>query len=262
VPTTRDFIFWLPKLLDFVEQPLAWVLLLLLVALVLFWRRRQRAALRTVVVATLLLACLGVEAVPEIILQRLEDAYPATTRSPGEFEGVLVLGGGLEGGIKAVERNQTLLGGSAERVTTAVALARDFPNLKIVLTGYAGVNQPGGLSEAQGTVRFFREQGLPTSRLIVEPAARNTAEIAENVKTITGIDPSKPWLLLTSAWNMPRALLAFRKAGWNVEPLPVDYFTGTSIRFARYSIARGSFAWSVALHELLGIAWYRVTGRL
>ena len=264
MPTTRDLFFWLPKLVDFVERPLDWVLLLLVSSLVLFWRRRERAARRTVVLATLLLALVGVQAVPEVILQRLENAYPPTTRPPSEFEGVIVLGSGLERTLKPAERNQTSLGSAAERVTSAAALARSFPKLKMVPTGYAGADQPADLSAdlsvAQGTVRFFREQGLPTDQLIIEPKSRNTSEIAENVKTIADIDPSKPWLLLTSAWNMPRALLSFRKSGWNVEPWPVDYLTGLSSRRGRFSY-RNSSAWSVVLHEVLGIVWYKATGR-
>jgi uncharacterized SAM-binding protein YcdF (DUF218 family) len=235
---------------------------LLTVAVFLFWRRRERPARRTVVAATLLLAFLGIEVIPEMILQRLENAHPPTTRSPAEFVGVLVLGGGLDGGIKAIERGQTLLGGSAERVTAAAALARRYPNLKIVLTGYAGVREPAELSEAESTVRFFQEQDVPTTQVIVEPASRNTFEIAENVKGLPGVDASKPWLLLTSAWNMPRAMGAFKKAGWNVDAMPVDYVTGTTIRYFRFSVAQGAWAWQVALHELLGMAWYRVTGRL
>jgi uncharacterized SAM-binding protein YcdF (DUF218 family) len=262
MPTTRDLFFWLPKLLAMVEDPLQWGLFLLFVSLLLLWRRRERAARRTLALTALLFAFLGIVFVPEAILQRLENAYPGTVRSPAEFEGVLVLGGGLDAARKARERGQTLLNGSAERVTTAAALARRFPDLKMVLTGYAGFGQSAELPEAEAAVRFFEAQGLPTSRLIVEPTSRNTFEIAENVKRLPGIEPARPWLLLTSAWNMPRALLAFRKAGWNVEPLPVDYVTGTTIDYFQFSVLTGANAWSRVLHEVLGMAWYRLTGRL
>jgi uncharacterized SAM-binding protein YcdF (DUF218 family) len=143
-----------------------------------------------------------------------------------------------------------------------VSLARRFPDLRIVLTGYAGVGQPDERPEAEATLEFFRTQDAPVARVMVEPAARNTFEIAENVRSLPGIDASRPWLLVTSAWNMPRALLAFRRAGWNVEPLPVDYVTGTTLDYYRFSVLTGANAWSRVLHELLGMAWYRITGRL
>jgi uncharacterized SAM-binding protein YcdF (DUF218 family) len=247
---------------EFVQRPLDWVLLLLLIALVLFWRGRVRGARRAVVATTVLLLLFGIRAVPELIVQRLENAFPATTRSPAEFEGVVGLGGGLDGGVNAVSHGQTALTGAAERMTTALILARKYPALKIVLTGYAGIFEPSTHSEAAAAVRFFEEQGAPTTQLILEPTARNTSEIAQNTRNLPGVDPSKPWLLLTSAWNMPRALLSFRKAGWNVEPLPVDFATGPVTPWFEYSVARGVGAWSLVLHEVVGIVWYRLTGRL
>ena len=262
MPSSRDLLFWIPKMLDFFEQPLDWVLALLLIAVILFWRRHTRAGVRVVLAATSLLAAIGLVAIPDVILQRLENEFRPTARATGEFEGLIVLGGGLDGGQTAEERGQTLLGSSAERATTALAIARRAPQLKIVVTGYAGLDEPDHLSEAAATVRFFEEQGLPTSGVIVEPTARNTSEIAENVKRLGGIDPARPWLLVTSAWNMPRALLTFKKAGWNVEPMPVDYVTGTSLDYFQFSLHRGAARWNMALHELLGILWYRLTGRL
>ncbi len=257
-----DFLFWTPQVFEFVQRPLDWVLLLLLAALVLFWRGRTRGGRRAVIAATLLMVLFGVRAAPELIVRRLENTYPATSRSPAEFEGVVVLGGGLDGSVNAASHGQTALTGSAERMTTALVLARKYPALKIVLTGYGGMFEPSTHSEAAAAMRFFEEQGAPTTQLILEPTARNTSEIAANTKRLPGIDPSRPWLLLTSAWNMPRALLSFRKAGWNVEPLPVDYATGPVIPWFEYSVSRGAGAWSLVLHEVMGMVWYRLTGRL
>lgn len=262
MPTARDLFYWLPKVLAVVEEPLQWVLFMLVLSLLLSWRGRERAARRLVAAAVLLLAFVGAVVVPEAILQRLENAYPATARSPTEFDGALVLGGGLDSARKARERGQTLLNGSAERVTTAVALAARFPDLTIVVTGYAGVGQSDERSEAEATLAFFEAHGASTSRLVVEPKSRNTFEIAENSGTLPGVDRSRRWLLVTSAWNMPRALWTFRKAGWNVEPFPVDYMTGTTLDYFRFSVLTGANAWSRVLHEVLGIAWYRLTGRL
>jgi uncharacterized SAM-binding protein YcdF (DUF218 family) len=260
--TTRDLFFWAPKVLDVIEQPLGWVLLLLIASLVLRQRRRDRAARRMQIAATMLLGAIGIVAVPEFLLQQLENTFPPTQRAITEFSGVIVLGGGMDGGSRALERGQPALTGSAERVTTAVAMARHSPQLKIIVTGYAGVWEPTHLSEAGATMAFFEQQNAPTASVVVEPSARNTFEIAENAKALPGVDATRPWLLLTSAWNMPRALLTFKKAGWNVEPMPVDYATGTTIRYLRYSILAGGGAWSRVLHELIGIAWYRLTGRL
>ena len=44
-------------------------------------------------------------------------------------------------------------------------------------------------------------------------------------KALADPKPGQRWLLITSAWHMPRAIGLFRKAGFNVEAWPVDYRT-------------------------------------
>ncbi len=78
---------------------------------------------------------------------------------------------------------------------------------------------------------------------------------------MSGIDPRKPWILITSASHMPRALAVFRKQGWNVTPYSVDFYTGLSTPWTSYSLGI-SGKWYIALHEYLGILAYRLTGRI
>jgi uncharacterized SAM-binding protein YcdF (DUF218 family) len=97
---------------------------------------------------------------------------------------------------------------------------------------------------------------------LYENRSRDTYENATFSRQIEGVDATKRWLLITSARHMPRAMGVFRKAGWNVAPWPVDYSTGLSIDYFDFSVVRGAGRWETVLHELLGLALYRVTGRL
>ena len=76
-----------------------------------------------------------------------------------------------------------------------------------------------------------------------------------------GIDPQLPWLLLTSAWHMPRAMAVFEKQGWNVTAYPVDFRAGQQTPWLQYHMATGAKKWHTALHELLGLLAYRLSGR-
>jgi uncharacterized SAM-binding protein YcdF (DUF218 family) len=78
---------------------------------------------------------------------------------------------------------------------------------------------------------------------------------------MAGVEPTQPWLLVTSAWHMPRALATFRKAGWIVTPYPVDFRTGTETPWTEYSLANGAKKWQLALHEWVGLLAYRLAGR-
>ena len=77
---------------------------------------------------------------------------------------------------------------------------------------------------------------------------------------MNGIDHKKPWLLLTSAFHMPRAMGVFSRTGWNATPWPVDYRATAHDSWFDFSLHDGPQLWELALHEWLGFYAYRVTG--
>jgi len=94
-----------------------------------------------------------------------------------------------------------------------------------------------------------------------ESRSRTTYENAVFTAALPGVDKRRPWLLVTSAWHMPRALATFRAAGWNVTPYPVDYRTGTRTPWTEYSLVDSLRRWGIALHEWAGLLAYRLAGR-
>jgi uncharacterized SAM-binding protein YcdF (DUF218 family) len=254
--------FVLSKSLSFLEQPLNWVFTLMLLATLLAYGRRVTLARRLYVCGAAIIVMTGVVAAPEVLIKKLEDAYPREAIDISSCEGAIVLGGAFDSGLRSLERNQVLLSGAGERVTTAVALARLYPKLKILHVGYSGALDERGWSEAERAARFFDEQGVAPGRVLYENQSRDTYENATLSRQVEGVDATKPWLLITSARHMPRAMAAFRKAGWNVVAWPVDYATGHSVNYLDFSVLGGASRWQTVLHELLGLALYRVTGRV
>jgi uncharacterized SAM-binding protein YcdF (DUF218 family) len=155
---------------------------------------------------------------------------------------------------------------AAERLTETAALARRFPQAKIVLTG-GGVellSAPTVGADAAGLV--MRDLGIGDGgRLLLEPEARDTWENAVKTKALVNPKPGERWLLVTSAWHMPRAMGAFHRAGFPVEPWPVDYRTagwGDAFQlFPFESPAQGLRQLDLAVHEWLGLLAYRLSGR-
>lgn len=253
--------FVLAKLLDFVTQPLAWVLLLLLLGLLLQkrWQRSGRALLWSAL-AVLLLQ--GWEPLPDAVLRRLEQQHPAPAQPDlSRYAGVIVLGGATEASYVWEGHTQPALNHAAERLTAALPLMQQAPQLRLLYTGGVGGLRGEGLTEAERARRFYLGLGLPPERLLLEDAARTTYENAVLSAALPGVDPTRPWLLLTSAWHMPRSMAVFEKAGWNVTPWPADYRAGLATPWNEYSLAQGAAKWHTALHELLGLWVYRLTGR-
>lgn len=256
--------FIVSKVLAFATQPLAWVALLLLAGLLVQrWRRRTGPGLIWLGLAVLLLQ--GWEPLPDALIRRLETRYPVVNDLPDaqRYAGVVVLGGALEPSpIWEAHRGQPALNDAAERMTATLPLLQRHPHLQLLFTGGQGELLGQGLTEAERARIFYASQDAPLQQLRLESASRNTHENAVLSAALPGIDKTRPWLLVTSAWHMPRAMATFEKAGWNVTAYPVDFRTGETTPWTAYSLGGGNGRWLLALHEYLGLLAYRLSGKL
>lgn len=255
--------FFLSKLLNLLAQPLNGILLLLALAWYL-GKSKPRTARRLLAIGGVLLGLSGVTTLPDALIGQLEDQYPELDPHANltDYTGIIVLGGALASGRISSYHPQPQLNASAERMTQAFALWRLNTSLKVVFTGGEGDLLGTGPSEAERARNFFESMGLPNEALILEDRSHNTYENALFTKELPGVDPRKRWLLVTSAYHMPRSLRTFEKAGWNVTPYPVDFRTGGITPLTNYSLRDGAEQWELLLHEQLGIAMYRLFGRI
>jgi uncharacterized SAM-binding protein YcdF (DUF218 family) len=250
------------KFLAFLTQPLAWVALLMVLAILLI-RRHPRRAQMLGCGAVVLLVLLGWEPLPDAVLRPLEGRYPPVSAHADlkAYVGVIVLGGALEPAYVWSVPDQSALGDAAERVTEVLPLLKRQPQLRLLFTGGEGELFAKDLTEAERARRFFTAQGVPDSQLILESASRTTYENAVLSKALPGVDARQPWLLVTSAWHMPRSMAVFEHAGWNVTAYPVDFRAGQATPWTQYSMDEGAKKWRIALHEVIGLWIYRLTGR-
>ena len=70
---------------------------------------------------------------------------------------------------------------------------------------------------------IFHKLGIAVDRIHYEDQSRNTAENAVLTKRVVKPSDGGQWIVITSAFHMPRAIGTFRKAGWQAIPYPVDY---------------------------------------
>lgn len=205
----------------------------------------------------------GWEPLPDALIRQLEAQYagPPPGTSLTQYTGIVVLGGALEPSYIWEGHSQVALNDAAERMTVPITLLQQYPHLRLLFTGGEGELFADGLSEAERAKIFFDSMGVPAQRVLYESASHTTYENAIFSATVPGVNPTQPWLLLTSASHMPRAVATFRKAGWNVTPYPVDFRTGSKTPWTQYSLANSARKWHLALHELAGLLAYRLAGR-
>jgi uncharacterized SAM-binding protein YcdF (DUF218 family) len=118
------------------------------------------------------------------------------------------------------------------------------------------------VSEAAVADKFFREQGLDPTRLILEGKSRNTAENASLSLLIANPQPGEKWVLVTSASHMPRAMRSFKAAGWPILiPYPVDYRSNSLSSGLGWNLLRNAQILNLAAKEYSGQLIYALAGR-
>jgi uncharacterized SAM-binding protein YcdF (DUF218 family) len=195
-----------------------------------------------------------------IILLPLDQRFPPFSENGISPTGVIVLGGGFE--VDLSEIHDQFVGNDAdERQIYMADLARRFPESRIIFSG--GGTVPGAsINEADVIARYAEVLSLPRSRLILDNRSRNTYENARFTADLVKPKPAERWILVTSAWHMPRAVGCFRKFGFTVVPFPVDYRTGrwhSRLGFGTPVSERLTLL-DMAVKEWIGLAAYRIAG--
>jgi uncharacterized SAM-binding protein YcdF (DUF218 family) len=254
--------FVLAKILGFFALPSNILISLGLVGVVLMATRFARAGRRLAVIALILIAIAGYSPFGNALILPLEDRFPQWDAARGAPAGIISIGGALET-VVASERHQVALNEAAERVTAIAELARRYPEARIVFTGGSGNLIYGGGSEAELAGRLFESFGIAKERITLEDKSRDTAENARFTKELMQPKPAERWLIVTSAYHMPRTMGVFRAAGFSAEAYPVDYRTRGTMDLLRpfNNLGDGLRRTDTAAREWVGLLIYRLTGR-
>ncbi|MER8749896.1 YdcF family protein [Mesorhizobium sp. M1050] len=254
--------FYFSKIFWFFIQPLNLAIFLLLAGLLAAMIGRRRLAVTGCVLAFLILALSAWTSLGAMMLNPLEERF-ARPKLPEKVDGIVVLGGGFEGSINLV-RGGYELNSSGDRMVEAAILARRFPTAKVIVSGDTGELFPDGEGDAATAPRLFTALGVTADRLILENKSRNTYENAVFSKELVTPKPGETWLLVTSAFHMPRAKALFDKAGFATVPWPVDYRTSgrEGIGLFRDNPADSLQATTVAIREWIGLIAYWLSGRI
>jgi uncharacterized SAM-binding protein YcdF (DUF218 family) len=256
--------FLLSKLVWFCFQPSTLIGLAGLVGVVLLGRGRLVAGRRWMCGAVLAYWIGGLSPLSDVLIAPLEARFPRPDLSSlnDRVDGIIVLGGAEDGRVNAV-RELMSLGDAAERVTEAVALARRFPQAKLVYSGGSDAIVLSKRPEARQALQLFTALGIDRARVIIEETSRNTHENATFTKALVTPKSGERWLLVTSSWHMPRSIGIFRQADFDVIPWPVDYRTpvGMALLMPQSSMSVGLHRLDFITREYVGLLVYWVTGR-
>ncbi len=254
--------------LFFVAAKIAWALLrfetwlLVLLALALWGQLRGRVRLSSLASGAALAALLAIGFLPlgDPLLRRIELVHPSPDL-PERVDGIIILGG-AEDAVRSAEWGAPQVNEAAERLISGALLAERFPEARVVFTGGSGslvqVHERG----ADWAGPLLIDLGIEPERLLLERNSRNTAENAVMSRLLAQPQEGELWILVTSAFHMPRAMRSFEAAGWpEVIAYPVDY---RSLPFGRgigWDPAGHIHTFNLALKEQIGLAAYAIGRR-
>ncbi|MDU6411989.1 MAG: envelope biogenesis factor ElyC [Yersiniaceae bacterium] len=209
-------LFDLKKLLGGLMMPLSFLLLMMGVALILLWFTRwQRSGKVLFSLAWLVLLLLSLQPVADRMLRPLENRYP-TYQGQQPVSYIVVLGGGYTFD-PAWAPSSNLIGNSLPRVNEGVRQYRRHPGAKLVFTGAAAPTNP--VSSAKTAALVAESLGVPPEDIMLLDTPRDTQQEAAQVARLVG---HHPFLLVTSANHLPRALGFFHAQGLTPIPVPAN----------------------------------------
>ena len=251
--------FFLSKVLAFLFSPLVWSFSL---ALVSFFVRGGGTARRLRVSAiTLLYICSNSFFVDECF-RHWEPVTRDHDSNAARYEGAIILGGLGDIDLRQQKIN---FGRSGDRLFQALPLYYSGKVKRLIFTGGSGSVEFPEKREGLSVRKYLRSIHFPDSALIVESESKNTYENAVLLKKkLDSLKLKGPFLLVTSAYHMPRAEAVFRKAGYNsLEPFITNKVSGVR-RFTPDHLlipnAGALVAFETLVHEWFGFAVYKLKG--
>ncbi|MBY0382196.1 MAG: YdcF family protein [Xanthobacteraceae bacterium] len=250
------------KIFGFLTTPSNVIALVCVIGVLLLLTRWRACGRGVTALGVALLVIGGFSPLGNLLFLPLTERFPAWQQTQQAPTGIIVLGGAIYPDLSEA-RKMPELNGAAERMTAGVELAQRYPNAKFVFTGGNASLFDRRLSEATYAGKFFEGLGIPKDRIILEDRSRTTFENALFSKELLKPKPGDYWLVVTSAYHMPRAIGSFRAAGFDVHAYPVDWRTrGWRDAWTPFeSISDGLHRLDMAVHEWIGLAGYRVAGR-
>ena len=224
--------FLLKKIISIALMPLSISIVLIFIALIYLYRDKIKKAKRYLTFSLLWLMLISSPPFGSFLLKFLENDYPTLKEIPQDVEYLLILGGKKE-----------------HRGWEVLRLYQQRPDIKIITSGYALY---GDTSEASVTALFLERSGIKKESILSHERAKDTEEEALAMKKRIG---EKPFILVTSAYHMPRAMKFFTNKGLNPIAAPTDFNNRTEDNmlnmFQGTQLNKTERAW----HEYIGLLW-------
>ncbi|OGT27173.1 MAG: hypothetical protein A3I77_00630 [Gammaproteobacteria bacterium RIFCSPLOWO2_02_FULL_42_14] len=250
--------FWFKKFISAYLLPTPFGLLFLCAGLILLWFHRAKKTRRVfLVMGFLVLLAFSVGPIPNLLTEHLQSQYRPMLNPPATIHKIVVLGAGASD-KKDEPPNLSLDAASLSRLLEGIRLfhliQKNNPDAKLILSGGRVFESPASSGKMRNTAVML---GMSDQNIVLENGSQDTREEAIHLRKILG---KSPFLLVTSATHMPRAMALFQHAGTHPIAAPTQFSGARCHMFCYIPNATSLLKSDIAIHEYLGIVWARLRG--
>jgi len=262
----NSFFFLFSKLAWSLLSPGNLIIIFLVFGVILLLFNKKTAA-KTVLLPTAALSfALMIYPLGDYLIKPLESRFSKPTDLPNNIAGIIMLGGG-EDLERSLSWHTAELGEAGDRYIGTADLASYYPNAKVIFTGGSGqVRLQDTQGEGSIAEKILTSVGIGSDRFIIESKSRNTYENFKNtlplLPHIQNASISAPYLLVTSAYHMPRAVGVARQQQLEVIPYPVDFYSSREdLRQWGFNFDEHLKVLELAWREWIGLTVYYLTNK-
>lgn len=230
--------FLIKKIIAWFLMPMPLGMMMLLSVVWLLHRGNLRRAKQLLLGTFLWFSVVTHAKISSLFLLPLETEYEKIEQIPAEVEYILLLGGDKE-----------------RRAWEAVRLYHQVKNAKIITSGYSMHDR---VSDAYKASRLLIEAGVDPSDIMMQEDVKDTREEAERMKERVG---ERPFLLVTSAYHMPRSMRLFQEEGLKPIAAPGDFNDRSEDSIWSLFQAKHLQKTERAFHEYIGLLWSYLRGK-
>ena len=251
-----EFTFLLKKIVSTFIMPFPIGMLLLFIGLILLFKNKRIKANIFLSLSFVWLFIISYAPFANALLYNYENIYPTLHTAPKDIKYIYILGNGVHTDDAHPITSQ-VHEVSSVRLNEGIRLYHELNEKPILITsGYSGLYDPTPGAIIQK--RLALALGVKKEKLHAEPKPKDTQEEAEAAKKYIG---DAPFILVTSASHMKRALKFFKNEGLNPIPAPTNHLA--QIKYPNYTdifdpnaLRKTHHVW----HEMLGLLWQKIKG--
>lgn len=235
---------------------------LLLISFIIYKFNRKQIAFCLVKLICIYFVVIAILPTGNFMLSSLENQFNVPETLPKNVDGILVLSGG-ENIDKTKKFNQIYTEGSTFRIIESLRLQNLYPDIKIIFTGGSGSHFSRETSTYAAEM-FYQEFSINPENIIFESKSTNTYENFLFTNQIIDFEKNNNWIIITSAFHMPRAIKVADAFGLNSTPYPVGFKASDNNleTFFNFNLLTNITYTQIAIKEYLGLITYYLLYRV